>query len=102
MSGGYDDPDLADLAMTLGGMMRSVGSRWAARAEAGRLGTHRLAEVLRLAKSLELAAELVETAGAEPRAGTEDVRAPIAASEERFRRLVDGVLDYAIFMLDVD
>jgi PAS domain S-box-containing protein len=100
MTSGYADDELADLSAMLGGMLRSVATRWRVRVQAGRLGSHSLENCVRLVDCLERAAGLVESGGLEGHGHDPDATA--VESEERFRLLVDGILDYAIFMLDPD
>ncbi|MFN7130761.1 MAG: sensor histidine kinase [Myxococcales bacterium] len=90
------DVELQDLQLMCADMLDSLASRWRFRTQAGRLGSHRMTEAAELVRRLERAASMLRD---EPAAARADLT-PLIASEERFRALVDGVTDYAIFMLD--
>ena len=81
--------------------LRAVAESWRFRARAGRLGSHSLAGVLQLAERFEQAASQLGTG---PRLALDSpkVEDQLRESEERFRLLVDSVIDYGIFVLDVD
>jgi PAS domain S-box-containing protein len=98
-----DDEELFEHAAGWAAALRGAAARWRFRANAGRIGRHSLRDVVRLVRSLESAADSLEPEHA-PNVGA--VQASDAGilhtTEERFRLLVDGVRDYAIFMLDRD
>jgi PAS domain S-box-containing protein len=103
--GRYEDEELADTASMGADVLRGLARRWRFRIQAGRLGLHSMADSQRLVNSLEAAAKLIEEgmpAVESPRSRTEGMSPVVTTDdgEERFRLLVDGVTDYAIFMLD--
>ncbi|MFN7145694.1 MAG: sensor histidine kinase [Myxococcota bacterium] len=77
-------------------MLQSLSLRWRNRAQAGRLGTHSLVEVAALIDALERG--VAALAGREAPPST--AHTITAEAEQHFRLLVDGVKDYAIYMLD--
>jgi PAS domain S-box-containing protein len=98
------DEELGEHAATYATMLRAAAERWRFRAQAGRLGAHRLDGSMHFVGKLEAAAGVLE---GRPAQGNDHspAAAPSASrvleeSEERFRLLVDSVKDYAIFMLD--
>lgn len=103
------DPTLREQLEFIAEIVRSAARRWRFRADAGRVDAHPLEEVLHMLELLDSTARNLESA-AQPAAkrpppdadGIERsrVREELRRSEERFRLLVDGVRDYAIFMLD--
>ncbi len=93
----FEDEALADAVATCVALLSSVGARWRARLAAGHLGEHPAGEVRRLLRTIEQATALLE-----PGTPREPPAATDGATDDRFRRLVDAVADYAIFMLDTD
>ncbi|NMO14237.1 PAS domain S-box protein [Pyxidicoccus fallax] len=99
------DPGLAEHQGMWADALRAVAQGWRFRAKAGRLGEHSLVGVLHLASLFENAASLLDarggTAGGSPRVTDGGaIEEELRQSEERFRLLVDSVLDYGIFILD--
>ncbi len=89
------DDELLEHVAGWAAALRAVGQRWTFRGNAGRLRAHRVEDVTRLVERLERAANVLE-----PAVPDTDAAPRLAASDDRFRLLVDGVQDYAIFMLD--
>jgi PAS domain S-box-containing protein len=92
----YRDQELADSVELAAELLRTLGSRWRLRIQAGRLGQHPLAETLRFVKAIERA--ILALGSGSSTAATEGLP-ELSGNEERFRQLVDSVTDYAIFML---
>ncbi len=90
----YRDQELADGVELAAEMLRLIAGRWRSPAEAGRLGHHPLEETMRLVRTLESAVTTLTGDGAPP-----PEQRGAGSGEERFRLLVDGVTDYAIFLL---
>jgi PAS domain S-box-containing protein len=93
----YFEDELAETAATGSAVLRALASRWRDRVRSGRLGSRSPDDALKLVAALEAGAGIVERGNREDRA---EATGRFEETAERFRLLIDGIPDYAIYMLD--